>query len=24
MRLDTEMHDLIKNSVVDTCLYKKI
>ena len=24
MRLDTEMHDLIKNSVVDTCMYKKI
>jgi len=23
-RLDTEMHDLIKNSVVDTCMYKKI
>jgi dihydroxyacetone kinase-like protein len=24
MRLDTEMHDLINNSVVDTCMYKKI
>jgi hypothetical protein len=24
MRLDTEMHDLITNSVVDTCMYKKI
>jgi len=23
MRLDTEMHDLIINSVVDTCMYKK-
>ena len=24
MRLDTEMHDLITNSVIDTCMYKKI
>ncbi|MSO26076.1 MAG: dihydroxyacetone kinase subunit DhaK [Candidatus Nanopelagicaceae bacterium] len=23
MRLDTEMHDLIKNTVVNTCMYKK-
>jgi len=23
MRLDTEMHDLMKNSVVKTCMYSK-
>ena len=23
MRLDTEMHDLIQNTVINTCMYKK-
>jgi dihydroxyacetone kinase-like protein len=24
LRLDSEMHDLIKNTTVDTCMYKKV
>ncbi len=24
LRLDSEMHDLIKNTTIDTCMYKKV